>query len=116
MFEDFLRVELKDAEPTIRGAPVSSTTATMVRTSLKSMLLVHPSILSRVYGGIRFEMLVSDKVENIAQSISVSLDFFGRNRRSLPFFAVNAVSHSTGYDITLPQALTKKFLISAVYL
>jgi hypothetical protein len=57
-----------------------------------------------------FEMLASDRVENISQSISVSLDSFGRRRRSLPFFVLNEVSHSAGYAMMLPQRLTKQFL------
>lgn len=53
------------------------------------MLLVQLSILSRVNGGIRFEVLSSDSVENIFHSISVSLACSGQKVTFLSFFAVN---------------------------
>lgn len=60
------------------------------------MLFVQLSILSRVNGGTKFEMLFSDSVENIAQSISVSFACSGRKAIFLPFFAVNVFFHLFG--------------------
>jgi hypothetical protein len=65
------------------------------------MLLVHFSILSRVKGGIKFEVVASDNVENIVQSMSVSLLFSGRKRSCCPFFEMKVVSHSAGYAMAV---------------
>jgi hypothetical protein len=62
-------------------------------------LLVQLSIISRVKGGIKFETVISDSVENIFQSISVSVAFSGRKFIVLPFFAMNTFSQSFGYTI-----------------